>query len=120
MQHALHPGDWPRRRDQPQRSWESTYTHLCMCSPVSSRTISLESSAYERLRAAKRPGESFTETVNRLLEDSRPSFRVLAGALTRADGDALRSAIGAMRSSEALPEQSKLRTMSGGRRGRSA
>ena len=91
-----------------------------MCRPVSSRTISLESSAYERLRAAKRPGESFTETVNRLLEASRPSFRVLAGALTHADGDALRSAVGAMRASESAPETSKLRAMTGGRRGRFA
>ena len=89
-----------------------------MCRLVSSRTISLETSAYERLRAAKRPGESFTETVNRLLQDSRPSFRVLAGALTRVDGNEVRRAISAMRANEAVPEQSRLDAMTGGRRGR--
>ncbi len=85
-----------------------------------SRTVSLEASAYERLRAAKRPGESFSETVNRLLVDSRPSFHALAGVLTRADTDDLRGAVRSMRAAEASAERSRLNSMVGGRRGRLA
>jgi predicted CopG family antitoxin len=47
------------------------------------RTVSLTSAAYEQLRAAKRLGKSFSQTVNRLLENSSPSFRVLACASDR-------------------------------------
>lgn len=39
---------------------------------MASRTISLELSAYERLKAAKRPGESFSDVIHRLL-GARPA-----------------------------------------------
>jgi predicted CopG family antitoxin len=83
-----------------------------------SRTVSLELAAYERLRAAKRPGESFSQTVNRLLKDSRPSFRVLAGALDDIGASEVRRAVREMRASEAPSERARFSSISGGRGGR--
>ena len=91
-----------------------------MCRPVVSRTVSLESSAYERLRAAKRRGESFSQTVNRLLEASRPSFRVLAGILTPDEAAQVRRAVRQMRRSEAKAERTNFARLGGSRRGRHA
>jgi predicted CopG family antitoxin len=82
-----------------------------------SRTVSLEQGAYERLRAAKRPGESFSQTVNRLLKDSRPSFRVLAGVLNERESTQIRRAILGMRAREIPGEQDKFASITGGRRG---
>jgi len=53
------------------------------------RAISLEVSAYKRLRAAKRPGESFTDVVNRLLDERKPSFSLFDGLLTQKESDEL-------------------------------
>jgi len=83
-----------------------------------SRTVSLEASAYDRLRAAKRPGESFSATVNRILETSRPSFRVLAGGLTRSDAAKVREAITFMRNREARAEKARLAAYGGNFHGR--
>src|SRR5207302_5512702 len=44
--------------------------HRCM----GTKTISLEDSAYSRLKAVKRPGESFSDAVNRVLGANEPSF----------------------------------------------
>ena len=93
---------------------------MSMCRYMSSRTVSLQVSAYERLRAAKRPGESFTQTINRILRESRPSFRVLAGALSPKDAAAVRDAIAEMRESEAPAEARKLAAFGSYRRGRHA
>jgi len=86
----------------------STYRCLHIYRLVSSRTVSLERSAYERLRAAKRPGESFTVLVNRLLEGSQPSFRSLAGVLSKEDARAVREAIKRMRKAEGRSESERL------------
>ena len=72
---------------------------------MSSRTVSLEKSAYDRLKASKLPGESFTDTVNRLVKGSGPSFRVLAGSLRSADARAVKTAIRRMRTAEASGER---------------
>ena len=72
-----------------------------------SRTVSLEQSAYERLRLAKREGESFTDTVNRLLVESRPSFSRLAGILSKKDASSVREGIRRMRSLEREPETAR-------------
>lgn len=87
---------------------------------MSSRTVSLEVSAYERLRAAKRPGESFSETINRILLDSRPSFRVLAGVLPPREALAVRRAIAEMRKREMPVEAIKFARHGGHGRGRHA
>lgn len=78
-----------------------------------SRTVSLEKSAYERLRAAKRPGESFSVTVNRLLEGSRPTFRSLAGFLSAKEARAVREAVGRMRDLEAVAERERVERLVG-------
>jgi predicted CopG family antitoxin len=51
------------------------------------KTIGLDESAYERLKAAKMPGESFSDVVRRLLAPSG-SWRDLVGIL-RDDGAAM-------------------------------
>jgi predicted CopG family antitoxin len=79
---------------------------------MASRTVSLEQSAYERLKAAKRPGESFSVTINRLREGRRPSFRSLAGLLTRSDASELRRAVARMRKDEEIAERTRLTSLS--------
>ncbi len=103
---------------QSPRRVQSTYTQILICRLMTSRTISLEASAYDRLRAAKRPGESFTEVVNRILEISRPSFRVLSGVLSSGDATRVKRAIEKMRAREARAEAERMVTMGGSRRGR--
>jgi predicted CopG family antitoxin len=72
-----------------------------------SHTVALERSAYERLKAAKRAGESFSVTVNRLLATKRPSFRLLAGGLDSRAGLEVRRAVDRMRKSEEVVEKAR-------------
>lgn len=46
------------------------HIHGCM----GSKTISLEDSAYSKLKAAKRSGESFSDVIHRLLGEGEPSL----------------------------------------------
>ena len=78
---------------------------------MGSRTVSLENSAYERLKAAKRPGESFSVAVNRILMGTRPSYRSLAGFLTKAEADQVWKAIRRMRAAEAPAERAHLESL---------
>lgn len=70
--------------------------------------MSLESSAYERLKSAKAPGESFSETVNRILASSAPSIRSLAGFLSPSDADRVSATIERMRAQEAPSELARI------------
>jgi len=88
-----------------------------MCSSMPSRTVSLEVSAYDRLKAAKRAGESFSQVVNRVLESSRPSFRDLSGVLTKSDALGVQKAIEEMRKRESAAESEHMVRLGGGRRG---
>lgn len=72
---------------------------------MTSHTVSLERSAYERLKAAHRPGESFSVAVNRILEGTRPSFRSLAGLITVREAHAVRRAVDRMRRIEGVAER---------------
>jgi len=73
-----------------------------------SKTVSLEASAYERLRAAKAPNESFSEVVNRILSRDQPSCRDLAGYFSPSEAESVRSAIGRMRAGEAPAEKLRI------------
>ncbi len=44
------------------------------------KTISLSDRTYRRLRAEKRPGESFTDVIERLLSMKQPPLAAFAGA----------------------------------------
>ena len=78
---------------------------------MTSRTVSLEKSAYERLKAAKRPGESFTVTVNRILSGTAPSFRLLAGLWKPGLGREVQRNVRRMRDLEAAAERRNLRAI---------
>jgi len=64
------------------------------------RTISVDEEAYERLRAHKREGESFSDVVKRLAGER--SWSDVAGILTDEEADALEDAVaeGRIRSAE--------------------
>lgn len=64
-----------------------------------SKTISLERSAYEKLKAAKRDGESFSDVVHRLLGD-KPSLTEFSSLLPRKATEELAEAIAEMRREE--------------------
>lgn len=84
--------------------------------PMTRRTISLDSRAYDRLQAARRPGESLSETVHRLLDRRRPSFRALAGGLDPAAADAIRDAIRKLREADGPAERAGFDRWRGNRR----
>jgi predicted CopG family antitoxin len=79
------------------------------------RTISLMLVVYERLRAEKRAGETFSQTVSRLVPGTRPSFRVLAGILSDREAITIRRAILDMRAREARSIQARLGSVAPGR-----
>ena len=75
---------------------------------MTSRTVSLEASAYQRLKSAKAPGESFSETVTRILANSQPSIRSLAGFLNPSDAELVKATIRRMRAQEAPAERARI------------
>ena len=64
---------------------------------MGTKTISLEDSAYVKLKAAKRPGESFSDVINRILGCREPSLLDLRGLFDRKSVDQLAAAIARMR-----------------------
>ncbi|MEK6987862.1 MAG: antitoxin VapB family protein [Candidatus Thermoplasmatota archaeon] len=64
---------------------------------MGSKTISLEDSAYAKLRAAKRPGESFSDVIQRVLGDRQPSFLDFRGLLDRKSAERLAKILARMR-----------------------
>lgn len=52
---------------------------------MGTKTIGLQEDAYERLKARKREDESFTELVNRLLDESKPDWREGFGTLSEGE-----------------------------------
>jgi predicted CopG family antitoxin len=65
-----------------------------------STTISLERSAYELLRSRKRPDESFSEEVVRLLGDAGPNLSGFLEIVLEEDGEKVANAIEAVRKEE--------------------
>lgn len=88
--------------------------HACM----GSTTISLERSAYERLKECKQSGESFSDVVRRLTEPSRPSLRDLVGWVDKRTGDAIARTIDDLRERDVEPLRAGPRGRSHGRRAR--
>lgn len=58
---------------------------------MATKTISLDEEAYERLKARKKDGESFSDVVKRLAGER--SWREVAGILDDEEADALQAAI---------------------------
>ena len=64
------------------------------------KTISLSDPAYRKLRSEKRPGESFSDVIERLLSTKQPPLMKYAGAwkpLTRSQLRAIRDRIDRLR-----------------------
>lgn len=56
---------------------------------MGSKTISLDDEAYDLLKAAKLPDESFSDVVKRALSHARPKLADFAGLLSDAEGKRL-------------------------------
>jgi predicted CopG family antitoxin len=63
---------------------------------MGSRTISVSDEAYARLKSLKKPGESFSDTINRLT--SRRRLSEIAGVLDDEDIKVIERAVAAIRS----------------------
>lgn len=64
---------------------------------MGSKTISVSDEAYARLRARKKPGESFSDTINRLTAMKRLSE--IAGTFDEEDVRVIEKAVEVIRSS---------------------
>ena len=84
---------------------------------MATTTITLERSAYELLKASKRPGESFSEEVQRLLGSGRPSLSSFLELFSKEDAEAIGSVIGQLRDEDIALERKRL-TRRGDIRGR--
>ena len=62
---------------------------------MSAKTISLDEEAYERLKAHKRDGESFSDVIKRILDER--SWTEVAGILSEAEAAELESLVRAGR-----------------------
>jgi predicted CopG family antitoxin len=62
---------------------------------MSTKTISLDEEAYERLKAHKREGESFSDVIKRI--SGKPSWTEVAGTLSEEEAKELESLVRAGR-----------------------
>ena len=69
-----------------------TYTHT---DNMGARNISISDEAYERLKSIKKPGESFTDVINRLT--GRRSILELAGILSKEEAGEMKLRVKEMR-----------------------
>lgn len=79
------------------------HMHRCM----GTKTISLEDSAYEKLRGAKRPGESFSDVVRRILGGREPSFSDFRGVVDRRGAKALADAVARMKEEDIRAQRTR-------------
>ncbi len=70
--------------------------HICRCICMSSRNIAVQKTVYDALTREKRPGESFTSLLRRLL-DQREGIEELVGAWGKTGDRARRSALRSLR-----------------------
>lgn len=66
---------------------------------MATKTIGITDDVYERLAARKRGDESFTDLIDRLLEEASPDWREGFGTLSAEDAEALRTATAESRAS---------------------
>lgn len=59
---------------------------------MATKTIGIKEEVYERLVARKGPDESFTDLLDRLVEDTEPDWREGFGTLPEEDANSLREA----------------------------
>ena len=67
----------------------------------------VQDATYERLKAARRPGESFTEAIDRILGGNEPSFLDFVGLIPRRDADDLARVIEELREEDMALEQKR-------------
>ena len=67
---------------------------------MGTRNIAISDEAYERLKSLKKPGESFTELIERMTASR--SVTDLAGLLTPAEGAELKGRVADLRKESAL------------------
>lgn len=84
---------------------------------MATTTITLARSAYELLKANKRPGESFSEEVQRVFGSDRPSLKGFLEVFSPEDARAVGDVIAKMRKEEIALERGRLKR-EGGHRGR--
>ena len=80
------------------------HIHRCM----GTKTISLEDSAYGKLKAAKRPGESFSDVIHRVIGSREPSLLEFTKLLDRKGAEELAHAIARMRDEDIALQRRKL------------
>ena len=80
------------------------HIHRCM----GTKTISLEDSAYSKLKAAKRPGESFSDIVHRILGSREPSLLEFTKLLDRKASEELVRTIARMREEDVALQRRKM------------
>ena len=87
---------------------------------MASRNVALQEATYERLKAARRQGESFTEAVDRLLAGKEPSLLDFVGLIPRKDAEELARTVEAMRKEDMELERRRWGPLpaAGGRRSR--
>ena len=76
---------------------------------MSSRTIAVERSAYERLKAARHAGESFTDVINRLLAGREPRLLDFVGLFDRKAAEEIAASVAMMREEEVQRERRLLK-----------
>lgn len=60
---------------------------------MATKTIGITEEVYERLKARKREDESFTDLVDRLMDEARPDWRAGFGMLSEDEATELRKAV---------------------------
>lgn len=60
---------------------------------MGTKTIGITEEVYERLKARKREDESFTDLVDRLMDEARPDWRAGFGTLPEDDATELRELV---------------------------
>ncbi|USZ67271.1 antitoxin VapB family protein [Halorussus salilacus] len=58
---------------------------------MGTKTIGLRDDVYERLKSRKREGESFTDLMDRLMDETTPDWREGFGTLSEGEADELES-----------------------------